>query len=70
MLPRVDFVMTCLSEWHNQASAQTAAGEDRHDAEVEEHSAASVHLFGAANTCVAQLGARAVFFFWLGLGLS
>lgn len=50
---RVDLIMTRLCEWDDQASAQATAGEHSHDAEVEEQSAASVHLLGAQDTGVA-----------------
>jgi len=47
VLSGVYLVVTGLGERDNQASAQAAAGEDCHDAEVEEESASSVHLLSA-----------------------
>lgn len=47
VLPGVDLVVTGLGEWHNQTSAEAAAGKHCHDAEVEQKGAASVHLLGA-----------------------
>ena len=44
--------MTGLSDWHYQASAQAAAGENCHDAEVKEHSSPGVHVLRARDACI------------------
>jgi hypothetical protein len=44
--------VTRLSDRHDQASAKAAASKHSHDAEVQEHSAMCIHVFGAWNACI------------------
>lgn len=60
VLAGVNFEMTCLRQWHDQASAKAAAGEHRHHAEVQQEGASRVHLLRAADARVAELGAGAI----------
>jgi hypothetical protein len=54
MLSRVKLVVTSLRKRDNQTSTETAARKDRHDAEIEQKSAAGIHLFGAENSGVTK----------------
>lgn len=51
MFPRVNFVPACLWDWDDQAPTKAAAHKDGHDAEVKDHGAMGVHVFGAGDAC-------------------
>lgn len=58
VLSRIDLVVACLGQWHDQATSEAAARQHCHNAEVEQHSGVGVHLLSACDPRVSQLGTR------------
>jgi hypothetical protein len=56
----VDLEVAGLGQGHDEAPAEAAASEHRHDAEVEQQGPPSIHLLRAADAGVSQLGAAAL----------
>lgn len=50
MFPRVNFISTCLGNWNNKASSQTATHQHCHDAKVKNHGAMCIHMLWTRNS--------------------